>query len=69
MRIFCYVLKEYKDGFVALNVDVYELVSHITRKISTTFCVSGCIVAPTITTILLRAGWSMGNMKSRYLRY
>ena len=65
----CDVLKEHKDEFVALNVDVYDLGSHCTQKGDDALCASGCTVAPSITSTCLRAGWLMGNMKSRYLQY
>ena len=69
MHIFSYVLKEYKDYFVALNVDVSDLGSHGTCKGAVTFCASGCKLAPPVTSICLVVGCSMLNMNSCYLWY
>ena len=40
---------EKKDEIIALNVNVSLLGYDFERKISTTLCISGCTVAPTIT--------------------
>ena len=69
MHVFCGVLKEHKDYFVALNVDVYDLVSHSAWKGDATFCEYGCTLAPPIIYIYLHVGWSMVNVKSWYLKY
>ena len=69
MRIFCDVLKENEAEFVKLNDNIEDLGSHSARKGSSTLCASGCTVAPPITSICLCAGWSMGTVKSRYLRH
>ena len=69
MHIFCNVLKEHNDDFVALNVDVYVLGYHSTCKGNATLCVSGFTVEPPNTSICLREGWYMVNVKSCYLQY
>ena len=69
MHIFRDILKEYKAHFVALNVDVYNLGSQIYFRVTVTLCTSSCTVELPITSIFLRLGWLMENMKSCYLRY
>ena len=58
-----------KDLFEGLGVDVYELGSHSVRKGSASRCAAGCTVSPPMASICLRAGWSMGPVKERYIHY
>ena len=67
MHIFCDVLKEHKDEFVALSVDVSDLGSHSSHIGAATLCASSCTVAPSISSISLCAGWLVENVKSLYL--
>ena len=69
MHFFCGILKKYKDDFVALNVDMSDLISHSACKCAAKFCVSVCTVAPPITSISLLVRWLVGNLKILYLRY
>ena len=55
------------DGFILLNVIVFDLVSNSACKCETTLCACICMVAHTTTLILLSAGWLMVNAKNRYL--
>ena len=36
---------------------------------SATFVASGCVVSPPMSAIYLRAGWSMGSVKDRYIHH
>lgn len=69
MKVFRNVLNHHREEFVEIGVNVDVLGSHSARKGAATLCSSGCTVAPPITSICLRAGWSMGNVKMRYLRH
>ena len=51
-----------------MNVDMSDLVSPRYLKGAATLYASGCTVALPITSIFIHAGWSMENMKSRYLQ-
>ena len=46
-----------------------DLGSRSTRKGSITLVCSGCTVSPPMSSICLRACWSMGNVKDRYIHY
>ena len=52
MIIFREVLKDNKDEFISLCVDVSDLVSHFAQNISATFCIYSCTMSPTTTSIL-----------------
>ena len=54
---------------LALGVDPKDLGSHSTRKGSATLVSSGCIVSPPHSSLCLRAGWSMGSVKDRYIHH
>ena len=64
MHIFRGVLKEYKDGFVALNVDVSDFGYQSAHKVAATLCASGCTVVPPTIFICLRIVRPQ-NFKSR----
>lgn len=69
MGIFTKVLKENADEFKALGYLPSDLGSHSTRKGSATLVATGCTIAPPFSAICLRAGWSMGSVKERYIHY
>ena len=58
-----------KEEFEKLGVKPGDLGSHSTRKGSITLVSSGCTVSPPMSSICLRACWSMGNVKDRYIHY
>lgn len=51
------------------SIDHKDLGSHSMRKGAATYCSSGCTSGPSISAIHLRAGWAMGGVQDRYLRY
>ena len=63
------VIKDNIDEFKALGVDENTLSSHSCRKGAITIVSSGCTVSPPMASIFLRAGWSMGDVKDRYIHY
>ena len=63
------VLFDNKEVFEEMGVDIYELGSHSVRKGSASRCAAGCTVSPPMASICLRAGWSMGPVKERYIHY
>jgi hypothetical protein len=62
-------LENHKQAFESIGVDIDELGTHSVRKGASTFCCSGSTAGPSIVSICLRAGWSMGNVKDRYLKH
>ena len=69
MKIFHQVIQENEEAFRKLGVDVGDLGSHSARKGSCSFASAGSTVSPPMVSICLRALWSMGPVKERYLHY
>ena len=69
MKIFHEVILIEKEEFGKLGVRPRDIGSHLTRKGSITLVASGCTVSPPMSSICLRACWSMGNVKDRYIHY
>ena len=69
IKIFHRLIKDNLDEFRALGVDEHTLGSHSCRKGAITVISTGCTVSPPMASICLRAGWSMGNVKDRYIHY
>ena len=57
------------DEFKLLGVEEHTLGSHSCRKGAITLVSTGCTASPSMASICLRAGWSMGNVKDRYIHY
>ena len=69
IKLFHRVIKDSLEEFEALGVTEHTLGSHSTRKGAITTVSSGCTVSPSMASICLRAGWSMGNVRDRYIHY
>ena len=69
LKIFHKVINDDSDGFRALGVEKGSLGAHSIRKGSITMVSSGCTVSPPMASICLRACWSMGPIKDRYIHY
>ena len=69
LKIYHQVLNSHADEILALGVDPKDLGSHSTRKGSATHVSSGTTVSPPMSAICLRAGWSMGSVKDRYIHH
>ena len=67
--VFNKVINTHEEVFQQLGVSVGDLGSHSTRKGAITLVSSGCTVSPPMASICLRAGWSMGPVKERYIHY
>jgi len=63
------ILEENESMFEAMGVDIDNIGSHSGRKGSATRCSTGCTVSPPMASICLRAGWSMGPVRERYIHY
>ena len=52
-----------------MGVEKNTLGTHSCRKGAITVVSTGCTVLPPITSICLRAGWTLGTIKDRYIHY
>ena len=68
-KIFSEVLKKNEEDLNLLGVEIGDLGSHSNRKGVATMVAGGCTCSPPIISICLRAGWVMGGVKDRYLKY
>ncbi|CAN0032252.1 unnamed protein product, partial [Phaeothamnion confervicola] len=55
--------------FAAYGVNPQDIGTHSCRKGSATYVASGCTAGPPMSAICIRAGWSVGNVQDRYIRY
>ncbi len=63
------VIIEHEDEFRKMGVEEKDMGSHSARKGACSHALAGSTVAPPIVSICLRAMWSMGSVKERYLHY
>ena len=52
-----------------MGVENNTLGTHSCRKGAITIVATGCTVSPPMASICLRAGWSLGSVKDRYIHY
>ena len=62
-------LEDNEAAFNDLGVDIDDIGSHSSRKGAATYCSTGSTVSPPMASICLRAGWSMGPVKEKYIHY
>jgi hypothetical protein len=58
-----------QDEFLQLGIRPGDLGSHSARKGACSFASAGSTVSPPMVSICLRAMWSMGSVKERYLQF
>jgi hypothetical protein len=63
------ILEENEEAFNNMVIDIDTLGSHSARKGAATYCSTGSTVSPPMASICLRAGWSMGPVKEKYIHY
>jgi hypothetical protein len=64
-----WVVENNFDVFLALGTSLGDLGSHSARKGASSYASAGSTVCPPMVSICLRAMWSMGSVKERYLQY
>ena len=69
MKVFHRVMLNNEEAFQRVGVKPGDLGSHSTRKGACSLAASGSTVSPPIVSICLRAMWSMGGIKERYLHF
>ena len=52
-----------------MGIDIDTIGTHSARKGAATYCSTGSTVSPPMASICLRAGWSMGPVKEKYIHY
>jgi len=57
------------EAFQELGVEKNTLGTHSCRKGAITIVSTGCTVSPPMVSICLRAGWTLDNVKDRYIHY
>ena len=63
------IIDKHQDEFYSLGISAGDLGSHSARKGACSYASAGSTVSPPIVSICLRAMWSMGQVKERYLQY
>ena len=63
------MVKTNEEDFQSIYVDINEIGSHSIRKGAATYCCAGVHPGPPIVSVGLRAGWTIGRVKERYLKY
>ena len=69
IKIFHRVIEQNEDEFLSIGVKAHMLGSHSCRKGAITLVSTGCTVSPPMASICLRACWTMGPVKDRYIHY
>ena len=69
IKAFHRIIHDNIQEFKALGVEENMLGSHSCRKGAITLVSTGCTVSPPLASVCLRAGWSMGAVKDRYIHY
>ena len=63
------IFKSNRDLYLSQHVDPEELGTHSIRKGAATYCCAGVHPSPPVDSVCLRAGWTIGRVKERYLKY
>ena len=67
-KLFLNLLKANEEELKNMGVEPGDLGTHSCRKGVGTMVAAGCTVSPPIVSICVRAGWSMGGVKDKYLK-
>ena len=62
-------LVRHKDTYLQHGEDSTLLGTHSIRKGAARYCCTGTSHGPPVVSVCLRAGWSLGRVKERYLKY
>ena len=68
-RLFHDLLARHKDTYLLHGEDPSLLGTHSIRKGAATYCCTAVTPGPPIVSVCLRAGWALGRVKERYLKY
>ena len=57
------------NDYLTINVVASDMGTHSIRKGAATYCCAGVHPGPPVISVCLRAGWTIGRVKERYLKY
>lgn len=63
------VVNAHKDEIRRMGIDPQDIGVHSIRKGAATYCCNGTTAGVSFPAVCVRAGWSMGNVKDRYLQH
>ena len=63
------LVAEHRDDILRMGIDPDEIGVHSIRKGAATYCTSGTTSGISFAALCVRAGWSMGGVKDRYIKY
>ena len=63
------ILKRYYHEYQDIGVTPEDIGTHSIRKGAATYCTCAVHPGPPIVSVCLRAGWTIGRVKERYLKY
>ena len=63
------ILSLHDNDYLNINVVYSDLGTHSIRKGGATYCCAGVHPGPPVISVCLRAGWTIGRVKERYLKY
>ena len=63
------LLVDNEHEYNAIGVSHQDIGTHSVRKGAATYCCAGVHPGPPVISVCLRAGWSVGRVKERYLKY
>ena len=58
-----------EEFFLAIGVEPDNIGTHSACKGAATLAASGCTVSPSMTAIFNRAGWKLGDLCDKYIKY
>ena len=62
-------MEEHRDDILFMGIDPDDIGVHSIRKGAATYCTSGTTFGVSFAAVCIRAGWSMGGVKDRYIKY
>ena len=62
-------LKKYEDEFARIRMKVGTIGTHSACKGAATLAASGCIISPSMASICTRAGWTLGGIRDKCIKY
>jgi len=65
----CRIARAMEEELKAHGVSYKDIGTHSCRKGSASLCSSGSTSCPPMAAICLRAGWSLGTVQDKYIRY
>ena len=68
-RLFHDLLVRHQDTYLLHGEDPSLLGTHSIRKGAATYCCTAVTPGPPIVSVCLRAGWALGRVEERYLKY